>query len=45
MITPHAGADVTIVRRIILDIKAESRFWASLLRSNLHRDLDWHMQA
>jgi hypothetical protein len=43
--TPHVGADVTIIRRIIRDIKAESRFWASLLRSNLHRDMDWHMEA
>jgi hypothetical protein len=43
--TPDVGPDVTIIRRIILDIKAESRFWASLLRSNLHRDMDWHMEA
>jgi hypothetical protein len=36
---------VTIIRRTILDIKAESRFWARLLRCKLHRDLDWHQKA
>jgi hypothetical protein len=36
---------VTIIRRFIVDIKAESRFWARLLRCNLHRDLDWHNRA